>query len=111
MNKILRKFRKLKKGYQIFFIVVSVLFLLSIGFITQGLLLLQNIETLLRIIFLVSIYIGYFIFLFVSIILLFSRRNKLFISNSIFVMLLSIIFLLGGIYIYKTYCNFSFVVI
>lgn len=103
MNSIIRKFKKLDKKYQIMFFIVSILFLISIIFISQGLLLLKNIETVLRVIFLIFIYISYFIYLFISILLLFSKRNKSYIGNSIFVSLISIVFIILSIYINKTY--------
>ena len=103
MKSIIRKFKKLNKSYQIMFFIVSILFLISIIFISQGLLLLKNIETVLRVIFLIFIYISYFIYLFISILLLFSKKNKSYIGNSIFVSLISIAFIVLSIYINKTY--------
>lgn len=103
MDKILKKFKKLDKKFQIMFLVVSVLFLISIIFITQGLLLLKNIETLLRILFLVFIYISFFIFLFISILLLFSKKNKFYIGYSVFTIIISIVFIVVSVYINKTY--------
>ena len=103
MDRIIKKFKKLDKKYQIMFFIVSILFLVSIVFITQGLLLLKNIETLLRILFLIFIYISFFVFLFVSILFLFSKKNKLYIGYSIFTIIISIIFIVGSIYINKTY--------
>ena len=103
MDKIIRKFKKLNKKYQIIFFIVSILFLISIVFITQGLLLLKNIETVLRVIFLIFIYISYFGFLFLSIILLFSKKNKAYIINSIITIIISIAFIISSIYINKTY--------
>lgn len=103
MKSIIRKFKKLKKIYQIMFFIVSILFLLGIIFITQGLLLLKNIETFIRIVFLTLTYISYFIFLFVSILLLFSKKNKWYISCSIFVLIISVIYIILSIYINKTY--------
>ena len=55
MKKILKKFKKLDKKYRMMFYIISVLYLVSIVFISQGLLLLKNIETVLRIIFLIFI--------------------------------------------------------
>ena len=45
MKKILKKFKKLDKKYRMMFYIISVLYLVSIVFISQGLLLLKNIET------------------------------------------------------------------
>lgn len=103
MNRIIKKFKKLNIKYQIIFFIVSILFLIGIIFISQGLLLLKNIETVLRIIFLIFIYISYFIYLFISILLLFSKKIKLYIAQSIFVSLISILFIVVSIYINKTY--------
>ena len=103
MKKILKKFKKLDKKYRIIFYIISVLYLISIVFISQGLLLLKNIETVLRIIFLVFIYLSYFGYLFISILLLFSKKKKSYIINSIFISLISIIFIISSIYLNKTY--------
>ena len=85
MKKILKKLKKLDKKYRIMFYIISVLYLVSIVFISQGLLLLKNIETVLRIIFLVFIYFSYVFYLFISILLLFSKKRKSYIINSIFI--------------------------
>ncbi len=103
MKKILKKFKKLSKKYRIIFYIVSVLFLVSIVFISQGLLLLKNIETGLRILFLIFVYLGFLVYLFISILLLFSKRGKSYIINSIFISIISIIFIVISIYINKTY--------
>ncbi len=103
MKKILKKFKKLDKKYRMMFYIISVLYLVSIVFISQGLLLLKNIETVLRIIFLIFIYLSYFGYLFISILLLFSKKKKSYIINSIFVILISIIFIIFSIYLNKTY--------
>ena len=103
MKSIIRKFKKLNKKYKIIFFIVSILFLLSIVFITQGLLLLKKIETVLRIIFLIVLYISFFVSLFFSILLLFSKRYKGYIINSIFISILSIVFIVLSFYINKTY--------
>ncbi len=103
MKKILKKFKKLDKKYRIMFYIISVLYLVSIVFISQGLLLLKNIETVLRIIFLIFIYLSYFGYLFISILLLFSKKKKSYIINNIFVSLISIIFIIFSIYLNKTY--------
>lgn len=103
MKKILKKFKKLDKKYRVMFYIISILYLVSIVFISQGLLLLKNIETVLRIVFLIFIYLSYFIYLFVSILLLFSKRKKSYVGNSIFVSIVSILFIIVSIYLNKTY--------
>ena len=103
MKSIIRKFKKLDKKYQIMFYIVSIFFLIGIIFITQGLLLLKNIETLIRIIFLLLTYLSYFIFLFISILLLFTKKNKWYIASSIVVTLFSCLYIFLSVYINKTY--------
>lgn len=103
MKAIIRKFNKLDKLYRIMFIIVNILNIIGIGFITQGLLLLNNIETVLRIVFLILIYIIFFVYLFVSILLLFTKKNKIYIGISIFTCLVSIVFIILSVYINKTY--------
>ena len=103
MKNIKRKFKKLKTGYKIMFFIFNTLFFVSILSLTQGLLLLKKIETILRIIIIISVFIIYFIYIFISILLLFSKKNKLYIVNSIFITILSISFIILSIYINKTY--------
>jgi len=103
MNTIIRKFKKLNKIYQILFIITVILNIIGISFITQGLLILNNIETLLRIIFLILIYIGFFAYLFISILLLFTKKNKTFITITTIGIIINIAFIIISIYINKTY--------
>jgi len=103
MKSIIKKFKKLKKIYRIMFFIVNILFLIGIISITQGLLLLKNIETTLRVIFLILTYLSFFIFLFISILLLFTKKNKWYIGCSIFISVLSIIYIILSIYLNKTY--------
>ena len=85
------------------FFIIGIINIIGISFITQGLLLLSNIETVLRIIFLVFIFIMFFVYLFVSILMLFTKKNKLYIGSGIFTIIISIIFIIVSIYINKTY--------
>ena len=103
MNTIIRKFKKLNKIYQILFICAIILNIIGISFITQGLLILNNIETALRIIFLILVYLGFFTYLFISILLLFTRKNKTFITITILGIIINIVFVIVSIYINKTY--------
>lgn len=103
MNTIIRKFKKLNKIYQILFIITVILNIVGISFITQGLLILNNIETLLRIIFLILVYIGFFAYLFISILLLFTKKNKTFITITTIGIIINIAFIIISIYINKTY--------
>ena len=103
MKNIKRKFKKLKKKYRVLFFIVGILFLISILFLTQSLLLLKRIETILRIIVIIVLFIIFFFHLLINILLLFSKRNKSFVINSIFIIILSIVFIVLSIYINKTY--------
>ena len=103
MNTIIRKFKKLNKTYQILFICAIVLNIIGISFITQGLLILNNIETVLRIIFLILIYLGFFTYLFISILLLFTKKNKVFLTLTTIGIIINIAFIIISIYINKTY--------
>jgi len=103
MNTIIRKFKKLNKTYQILFICAIVLNIIGISFITQGLLILNNIETVLRIIFLILIYLVFFTYLFISILLLFTKKNKVFLTLTTIGIIINIAFIIISIYINKTY--------
>ena len=103
MKRIINKFKKLKNIYKILFIITSIFFLFSIIFLTKNLLLLKNIETIIRTIIIIILYPIFFIYLFLSIILLFSKKNKIYIINTIITLLISIIFTILSIYITKTY--------
>ena len=103
MKSIINKFKKLKIIYKILFILTSINFLFSIIFLTSNLLLLKNIETTLRTIFIIILYPLFLIYLFISIILLYSKKNKLYIINTIFIIVISITFIVLSIYINKTY--------
>ncbi len=103
MKRIINKFKKLKKTYKLLYLINVIVFFISICFIIQGLLLLKNIETFLRIIIIVFIILSLFIDIFINILLLFSKKNKLFIANIVFVLFISILFVVGSLYINKTY--------
>ena len=103
MKSILKKFKKLKKTYKVLFWIISILFFLSVCFLTQSLLLLKKIETIIRIIIIVLCFIGIFISLFINILLLFSKKNKLFITHECFIFIISSLFIIFGVYINKTY--------
>ena len=103
MKKIINKFKKLKLIYKILFIITSIFFLINIVFLTKNLLLLKNIETTIRTIFIILLYPLFVVYLFISILLLFTKKNKLFITNTILITLISIAFTIISITINKTY--------
>ncbi len=103
MKSIIRKFKKLKSIYKILYIVLSIILLISICFLTYELLKLKKIETVLRIIFIIVCFICFFISLFINILFLFSKKNKLFIANSILGFIISVLFIFVSVNIHKTY--------
>lgn len=103
MKSIIRKFKKLNVKYKVMFWIFGLLFLSSVVFMIQSLLLLKNIETVLRILIIIFLIIGFVGYIFLSIIFLFSKRYKKYIINSVIISILSIGFIILCIYINKTY--------
>ena len=103
MKSIIKKFKKLKSIYKILYIVLSIILLISICFLTYELLKLKKIETVLRIIFIIVCFICFFVSLFINILFLFSKKNKLFIANSILGFIISVLFIFVSVNIHKTY--------
>lgn len=103
MKSIIRKFKKLNVKYKVMFRIFGLLFLSSVVFMIQSLLLLKNIETVLRILIIIFLIIGFVGYIFLSIIFLFSKKYKKYIINSVIISILSIGFIILSIYINKTY--------
>lgn len=103
MKSIIRKFKKLNIKYKVMFWIFGLLFLSSVVFMIQSLLLLKNIETVLRVLIIIFLIIGFVGYIFLSIIFLFSKRYKKYIINSVIISILSIGFIILCIYINKTY--------
>lgn len=103
MKSIIRKFKKLNVKYKVMFWIFGLLFLSSVVFMIQSLLLLKNIETVLRILIIIFLIIGFVGYIFLSILFLFSKRYKKYIINSVIISILSIGFIILCIYINKTY--------
>lgn len=103
MKSIIRKFKKLNVKYKVMFWIFGLLFLSSVVFMIQSLLLLKNIETVLRILIIIFLIISFVGYIFLSIIFLFSKKYKKYIINSVIISILSIGFIILSIYINKTY--------
>ena len=103
MKSIIKKFKKLNVKYKVMFWIFGLLFLSSVVFMIQSLLLLKNIETVLRILIIIFLIIGFVGYIFLSIIFLFSKKYKKYIINSVIISILSIGFIILSIYINKTY--------
>lgn len=103
MKSIIRKFKKLNVKYKVMFWIFGLLFLSSVVFMIQSLLLLKNIETVLRVFIIIFLIISFVGYIFLSIIFLFSKKYKKYIINSVIISILSIGFIILSIYINKTY--------
>lgn len=103
MKSIIRKFKKLNVKYKVMFWIFGLLCLSSVVFMIQSLLLLKNIETVLRVFIIIFLIIGFVGYIFLSIIFLFSKKYKKYIINSVIISILSIGFIILSIYINKTY--------
>lgn len=103
MKSIIRKFKKLNVKYKVMFWIFGLLCLSSVVFMIQSLLLLKNIETVLRILIIIFLIISFVGYIFLSIIFLFSKKYKKYIINSVIISILSIGFIILSIYINKTY--------
>ncbi len=103
MKKILKKFKKLKKFNKISFFIVEIIFFITICFFIYNLLLLKNIETFIRIIIIILSILSIFFTIFINILLLFSKKNKLYITNSILMIIISIVLFILSFNIFKTY--------
>ncbi len=98
-----KKFKKINKVLIVLFLFSGLSYLISLIFFTHSVLTLYGIETLIRIILLVLFYLLFIIYFFSSLILLFTKKNKRFISISILALLFSFCFSLGAFYVDKTY--------
>lgn len=103
MKSIIRKFKKLNVKYKVMFWIFGLLCLSSVVFMIQSLLLLKNIETVLRVFIIIFLIISFVGYIFLSIIFLFSKKYKKYIINSVIISILSIGFIILSIYINKTY--------
>ena len=103
MKSIIKKFKKLNVKYKVMFWIFGLLFLSSVVFMIQSLLLLKNIETVLRVFIIIFLIISFVGYIFLSIIFLFSKKYKKYIINSVIISILSIGFIILSIYINKTY--------
>lgn len=85
------------------FLISLILYLISIGLLTYCLVLLEGIETLIRVFVIITIVLYFFIYLIVGLVWLISKKHKLLISSVI----LTVIFVgansFGFYYINKTY--------
>lgn len=95
--------RKTKPFYRYMFLIISVIYLISICALTYSLSLLEGIENLIRIIVITLMFI-YFIFYFLGgLVFLISKKNKILLFLSIVSLVFTCINAFGYYYINKTY--------
>jgi len=99
----IRKFKSQNKPLSVIFIIIGLLYLVSLVFFTKSILSLSGIETLIRIVILVILYIYLFIYGLIGLVLLFTRKKKSFIALIIIAGLLAPIMSFISFHISKTY--------
>lgn len=98
-----KKFRKTKLSIRLIYIFVLILFLISYGFLARSLLLLNGVETKLRIIVLCVLGTLFLLYSFFDLLLLLTKRHKTVIATSFVIMLISSISIIGSLAINKVY--------
>lgn len=99
----LHKWKRQNRPLRITFLIVSLAFVISLAFFTISILKLASIETFIRVLILIVLYVHLIILLLGGTVLLFTKRNKMFVG----LLVISSIFALGmdvaSFYIDKTY--------
>lgn len=103
MKILFNKFKKTKLSIRLVYIFVFLLFLFSYIFLFRSLLLLNNIETALRIIVICVLGILLLLYGFVNLILLLTKKHKTVIATSFIVMIISCGCIIGSLAINKVY--------
>ncbi len=103
MKILLKKFNKTKLSIRLIYIFVFLLFLVSYGSLFRSLLLLNNIETGLRIIVLCVLGILLLLYGFFCLLLLLTKKHKSVIAFSFIIMLIASFSLIGSLAINKMY--------
>ena len=103
MKKFLKKFNNTKLSIRLVYIFVSIIFILSYGYLFRSLLLLNNIETTLRVIALSVLGVLLLLYIIGNLLLLMSKKNKTVIFLSFIVLLIAAVSLVGSLAINKVY--------
>lgn len=103
MKILWKKFKKTKLSIRLVYIFVLLLFIISYGMIFRSLLLLDGIETKIRIIALCVIGILLLLYSFFDLLLLLTKKHKSVIASSFIVMLISSVCIIGSLAINKAY--------
>ena len=99
-------FKKLKKttpGFHFMYIVVLVLFIMSVILLTYSLTLLNGIETFIRILFIIAMTTYALLFFFIGSALLITKKHTILVITSIITTIFTIVNGFGYYYIQKTY--------
>lgn len=103
MKVLWKKFNKTKLSIRLIYIFVLLLFLFSYIFLFKSLLLLNNIETTLRIIVLTILGLLLLLYTFFDLLLLLSKKHKTVIATSFIVLLIGSVSIIGSLAINKVY--------
>lgn len=103
MKKFLKKFNNTKLSIRLVYIFVSVIFIFSYGYLFRSLLLLNNIETTLRVIALSVLGVLLLLYIIGNLLLLMSKKNKTVIFLSFIALLIAAVSLIGSLTINKVY--------
>ena len=103
MKVLLKKFNKTKLSIRLIYIFVLILFLCSYVYLFKSLLLLNNIETTLRIIVLTFTGLLFLLYAFFDLLLLLTKKHKTVIVSSFIVLIISIFSIIGSLAINRIY--------
>lgn len=103
MKKFLKKFNNTKLSVRLVYIFVSIIFIFSYGYLFRSLLLLNNIETTLRVIALSVLGVLLLLYIIGNLLLLMSKKNKTVIFLSFIALLIAAVSLIGSLTINKVY--------
>lgn len=103
MKKFLKKFNNTKLSIRLVYIFVSIIFIFSYGYLFRSLLLLNNIETTLRVIALSVLGVLLLLYIIGNLLLLMSKKNKTVIFLSFIAILIAAVSLVGSLTINKVY--------
>ena len=103
MKKFLKKFNNTKLSIRLVYIFVSIIFIFSYGYLFRSLLLLNNIETTLRVIALSVLGVLLLLYIIGNLLLLMSKKNKTVIFLSFIALLIAAVSLVGSLTINKVY--------
>lgn len=99
----INKFNHQPKGLRIAFLIIGLIYIVSLVLFTRSILSLEGIETAIRVTGLVFLYILLIVYFFGGVLLIFTEKKKRAIVLMIFIALLSSVEIISSYYIDKTY--------